>query len=177
MDFIIMLILFGVISAIGKSNKKQIQNKKTGSSLQQNQRTASPSLSSRPRQIPTTPSKNRESLQDSLTTIFNALAGEQILKTPEEKRREEERAKRIAEEIKHEEQSRRQPSQYETIRNDVSTDSLITPVQEFEDAMQVITFEDEHSTEDSTDFILDLSDVKKGIIWREILDKPLSLRK
>lgn len=33
MDFIVLLIIFGVISALGKNNKKQIQNKRPGSSF------------------------------------------------------------------------------------------------------------------------------------------------
>jgi len=177
MDFIVLLIIFGVISALGKSNKKQIQNKRPGSSFPQNQRPQNPSPSSRPRQTTSFSPKNRESLQDSLTTIFNALAGEEILKSPEEKKRDEERARRIIE------AKRSMDMPDSAVSNTVpditaSTAELISEMdQEGIDELQIITLDDEAAADFSEEFELDLSDAKKGIIWSEILEKPLSLRK
>lgn len=49
--------------------------------------------------------------------------------------------------------------------------------QEDIDGLQIITLDDEAAADFSEEFELDLSDAKKGIIWSEILEKPLSLRK
>jgi len=49
--------------------------------------------------------------------------------------------------------------------------------QEDIDGLQIITLDDDATVDFSEEFDLDLSDVKKGIIWSEILEKPLSIRK
>lgn len=177
MDFIVMLIIFGVISALGKNSKKQPQNRKQGTSSPQYQRPQNTSASTRPRQTTLSSPKNRESLQDSLTTIFNALAGEAILKSPEEKRREDERAKRF-------EEGRRlstQKEQFSTPQNETVKDSgslgRDAQFQGLEDDLKLLTIDEEITSEAGYEFELDLEDAIKGIIWSEILDKPLSLRK
>lgn len=177
MDFIVMLIIFGVISALGKNNKKQIQNKRPGSSFPQNQRPQTPSLSSRPRQTTSSSPRNRESLQDSLTTIFNALAGEEILKSPEEKKRDEERLRRIDEATRS--MDIPEPAVSNTVPDiTTSTADFFSEIdQEDIDGLQIITLDDDAAVDFSEEFDLDLSDVKKGIIWSEILEKPLSIRK
>ena len=177
MDFIVMLIIFGVISALGKNKKKQIQNKRQGSSFPQNQRPQTPSLSSRPRQATSSSPRNRESLQDSLTSIFNALAGEEILKSPEEKKRDEERARRIEEAKRSMDMSEPAGSSTPPDITTSTADFFSDMDQEDTGGLQIITLDDEAQADFSDEFELDLSDAKKGIIWSEILDKPLSLRK
>lgn len=177
MDLIILLIIFGVISALGKNSKKQVQNKRPGSSLSQNQRSLS-TTQNRSRSIQSsTLSGSRESLQDSLTSIFNALAGEEILKSPEEKKREEEQARKLLEE-REVDMVTVSDFTYDEVNE---PESYVDEVQELREdnseGLQIITLDDEDARNDTDDYSLNLEDVKRGIIWHEILDKPISLRK
>lgn len=177
MDLIILLIIFGVISALGKNSKKQVQNKRPGSSLSQNQRSLS-TTQNRSRSIQSsTLSGSGESLQDSLTSIFNALAGEEILKSPEEKKREEEQARKLLEE-REVDMVTVSDFTYDEVNE---PESYVDEVQELREdnseGLQIITLDDEDARNDTDDYSLNLEDVKRGIIWHEILDKPISLRK
>lgn len=182
MDFIVMLIIFGVISALGKSTKKQPQSKRPGSSFPQSQRPRTTSASPRPFGNPTA-GNSKESLQESLTTIFNALAGEMVLKSPEEKRREEERAQRMEEVARRASYEGIEGASQEvlpTVETPTTTpDMVFSDVyqQEEEEGLQIITLGEDEESSSSFEFELDLLDAKKGIIWSEILDKPLSVRK
>ena len=91
MDFIIMLVIFGVISSLTRKSKKP-QGRRPAASNYPTKNLPSDSragtVQSRMNDL-----KKPENLQDGLSTLFNMLAGEEVLK--DRKTIESERSKKL----------------------------------------------------------------------------------
>ncbi|HBT18817.1 MAG TPA: hypothetical protein DEA52_02030 [Clostridiaceae bacterium] len=171
MDIIILLIVFGVISSISKNSKKnQAQNRKPGGQMPPRQNLPTPPSTVSQPQRPATPQRSQESLQGTLTSLFNALAGEEVLKSPEEKKREEYQ-RRLLEEAREKEALQAKEKELAMQR------AAAYAQEEEEDILEAVTLSPyEEGTSSNESPVLNLADAKQGIIWKEILDRPKALR-
>lgn len=173
MDFIIMLIIFGVISSLTKSSKKTAQQRK---------RTP---YSNPDRSLPTSQNplktmmsevKKPENLQEGLTSLFNMLAGEEVLKDPRTIERErmlkrqnmaEMKRRQVPDEVIIEEAVEEKPEwTFESLDS-----SEISNLPEIDDKMiELQSLTDDYAFSVSPEF--SISEAQKGFIWHEILDRP-----
>ena len=176
MDFIIMLVIFGVISSLTKKSKKPQPGQRRippantpVSGMPANRAT----LQTRLNEI-----KKPETMQGGLTSLFNMLAGEEVLKDPRDAERartnklqaEEERLFREQRELEYQIKSDQDRNLWESENKDIN---------EIGDAAEYIEAADSEAMNlqgSSVSDAYNLSELQKGIIWREILEKPKALR-
>ena len=175
MDFIIMLVIFGVISSLTKKSKKpqpgqrRIPPNTPVSGMPANRA----SLQSRLNEI-----KKPETMQGGLTSLFNMLAGEEVLKDPKDAERartnklqaEEERLFREQRELEYQIKSDQDRDLWESQNKDINE---IGDAAEYVEAADSQDFDRQGS---SVSDAYSLSELQKGIIWKEILEKPKALR-
>lgn len=171
MDFIVMLVIFGVISSLTRKSKKP-QTKRPAATNYPNK-----NLSSNPRsatfQTRMNEMKKPENLQDGLTSLFNMLAGEEVLKdrkTMDVERltkMELEEAKKRAEQeaVEAYEKARRMES--EAREKAYADENDVLKLEMLDDGVS-----EESGTASSVPLVISLSEAQKGIIWKEILDRP-----
>jgi hypothetical protein len=173
MDFIIMLVIFGVISSLTKSSKKSSQQRKRTPYSNPNR---SLSTSQNPLKTMMSEVKKPENLQDGLTSLFNMLAGEEVLKDAKTVERERMMKLHNAEEMR-----RREIRDAESIEKSVQDNltwtiesmdsSEITDLPEIDDEMiELQNLTDDYSFNVSPEF--SLTEAQKGFIWHEILERP-----
>ena len=175
MDFIIMLVIFGVISSLTKKNKKpQPGQRRVPPNTPVNGMPADrATLQSRFNEI-----KKPETMQGGLTSLFNMLAGEEVLKNPKDAERartnklqaEEERLFREQRELEYQIKSDQDRDLWERENKDVSE------IGDAAEYVEAVDSEDMNLQGTSVSDAYNLSELQKGIIWREILDKPKALR-
>jgi len=176
MDFIIMLVIFGVISSLTRKSKKP-QSKRPATSNYPTKNLSSDSragtVQSRLNEV-----KKPENLQEGLSSLFNMLAGEEVLKdrnTIEAERRkklelDETRKRREQEAIEALEKAKR-----------LETETSERAILDENDILKLEIVGDELINGSGSDglfpLIISPSEAQKGIIWHEILDKPIALKK
>ncbi|HSR04954.1 MAG TPA: hypothetical protein VLM88_10260 [Proteiniclasticum sp.] len=176
MDFIIMLVIFGVISSLTRKSKKP-QGRRPATSNYPTKNLPSDSragtVQSRMNDL-----KKPENLQDGLSSLFNMLAGEEVLK--DRKTIESERSKKLELE---ETMKRREMEAVEAFDMEQKLESEANE-KAYEDENDALKLEmlkdglpDESGSATSVPLVISLTEAQKGIIWLEILDKPRALKK
>lgn len=176
MDFIIMLVIFGVISSLTKKSKKPQPGQRRipppnppVNGMPANRAT----LQSRLTEI-----KKPETLQGGLTSLFNMLAGEEVIKDP--KLSERARTNKLqAEEEKLFREQREREYQIKSDQDRLLWESENKDINEIGDApeyLEALDSEDMNLQGSSVSDAYNLSELQKGIIWKEILEKPKALR-
>ncbi|MBO1263466.1 hypothetical protein J3A84_00235 [Proteiniclasticum sp. SCR006] len=174
MDFIVMLVIFGVISSLTRKSKKP-QTKRPAVTNYPNK-----NLSSNPRsatvQTQVNEMKKPENLQDGLTSLFNMLAGEEVLK--DRKTMDVERLKKLELEEAKKRSEQEAVEAFEKARR-LESEAREKAYAEENDALKLEMLDDgvseESGTASSVPLVISLSEAQKGFIWHEILDKPKAL--
>lgn len=175
MDFIIMLVIFGVISSLTKKTKKpQPGQRRVPPNTPVNRMPADrATLQSRLNEI-----KKPETVQGGLTSLFNMLAGEEVLKDPRDTERErtnkiqaeKERLFREQRDLEYQEQSDQDQLLWESENKDINE------IGDAEEYIEASNSEDINTQGTRVSDAYNLSELQKGIIWKEILEKPKALR-
>lgn len=174
MDLIVMLVIFGVISSITKKSRKP-QNKRPATT---NYPSKTPSSDVRAGTVQTrvTEMKKPENLQDGLTSLFNMLAGEEVLK--DRKTTDVERLKKLELEEAKKRNEKEAVEAYEKARR-LESEAREKAYLEEDDALKLEMLDDgvpdESGSASSVQLVISLSEAQKGFIWHEILDKPKAL--
>ncbi|MFH5835361.1 hypothetical protein ACHAL6_04690 [Proteiniclasticum sp. C24MP] len=174
MDFIVMLVIFGLISSLTRKSKKP-QNKRPATTNY-----PSKSLSSDPRagtvQSRAAEMKKPENLQDGLTSLFNMLAGEEVLK--DRKSIDVERLKKLELEEAKKRSEQEAVEAFEKTRR-LESEAREKAYLEENDALKLEMLDDgvpdESGSAASIPLVFTLAEAQKGFIWHEILDKPKAL--
>jgi len=178
MDFIIMLVIFGVISSLTRKSKKPQGNRPATS----NYPTKNLSSDSRAGTVQSRVNemKKPENMQDGLTSLFNMLAGEEVLK--DRKTTDIERLKKLELE---ETRKRREQEVVEAFENAkrLESEAREKAILDENDILKLeimgddTTYDSDSSGTGSFPLIINLAEAQKGIIWHEILDKPKALKR
>ena len=117
--------------------------------------------------------KKPENLQDGLTSIFNMLAGEEVLK--DRKTMDVERLKKMELEEAQKRAEQEAVEAFEKARR-MESDAREKAYEDENDALKLELLDDgvaeETGTASSVPLVISLSEAQKGIIWKEILDRP-----
>lgn len=176
MDFIIMLVIFGVISSLTRKSKKP-QGKRPASSNYPTKNLSSDAragtVQSRLNEV-----KKPENLQDGLSSLFNMLAGEEVLK--DRNTSEADRLKKFELEETRKRREQEVVEAFEKAKR-LETQASERAILDENDILKLEIVGDELVNESGSDglfpLIISPSEAQKGLIWLEILDKPISLKK
>ncbi len=174
-DLIIMLVIFGVISSFTKKSKKP-QGKRPATS---NYPKMTPPNNSRTGTMQTKLNEvaKADNLQGGLASLFNMLVGEEVLK--DRKTIDNEHLNKVQlDEI--EKRSEQEAVETYEIARRLESEARDKDNMDENEALQIEMLDEsiqgESGSAASAPLIINLSEVQKGIIWHEILDKPKALK-